>query len=238
MIEAEALVATTGLWPSKAPSQRTIVAASGILRSWAGKLSSFLDGRHARFNWPPPPEPSKLQDDILSIPDQEEIAGWFENMLDPQLAIEYVTVITRGREYLAAQWPHVQMEGIVAEVLPPSKDQLDRMWALTRTLDDPDSIFEDMQAYALTSSQAEAFRKVYPELAGMADRIAEDQIIRKISKNERIQWTVESQIRTFKLMPQLVPIAVTQPKNSEQPKPPETTIDFEKYKTPAEKRRL
>lgn len=238
MIAAEALVAITGLWPTSAPSRSTVLAASNIVKSWSRKFSTFLDGKVGKFKWKQPPDAESLHNDILEEMDSEKIAGWFTNMLDAELAIEYVAVIKRGREYLANIWPKLKIQGIVAKALPPSRDQLDSVWTIARTLDDLDVIFDDLNAHCLAKEQVVAFREIYPELSAMSDRMVEDLISGKIAKGDDLSWEVESQIKTLMGLPQIAPIVVQTPKQTEPEPTKEATIDFKQYETPMEKRRL
>jgi hypothetical protein len=238
-LPSEALCACTGLWPRKPPDIRTLQQAEALPARWQSRLRRWLkaDAPTPLTYSPPPEEQATLQDKLLKPLDVEETTTWIASLGEAlELGAAYTMTIKAGREYLAAQWPHVEIPGIVPDALPLSPDEYEEVHTLCRVLDDPDTLLEDLDAYAITMSQVAALKTVYPALHGMLLDMLNQELVECLVKKRPISWEKEDCIRVLRgLAPEAqIPMPV-RPPVEKRAKGKGWEIDYKSTRTPVDK---
>lgn len=208
-LSAESIAAVTGLWPTSAPTRGTLKSAQSIAAGWGSRLSIFVEGKQGKFDWELPPPSEELHKKIVSLPTEDEATEWLTAIGEEvDVGLEYMAVITRGRDYLLSLWPNIQIPGVVVDNYPLSQDDLDAIWSVYRVLNDPDVLISDIESWTLTDAQAAGFRAVFPEISAIIDRAIESVVVDFVSNGMEIPWQVADVIRIWKALPLDAPIAV------------------------------
>lgn len=231
-LAAEALVAVTGIWPRRPPSLDDMLAAEGMLDRWRGRYERLLRGEQRPFKWQPPPRDMEAR--ITTRPPQDEATRWLAELGDPAVGVEYASTIAEAREYLAALLPQETIEGVVPEARPPGRDERDEVWSVARVLDDPETLMDDAESWAVTASQVTAWTAIYRELSVALSAALTNEIVEHVAKGRAISWQVESVIRTLRGVPPEAPLRLPAPVEPKPPAPPAARVDFAATRTPAE----
>jgi hypothetical protein len=235
-LAAEALVAVVGLWPKKPPDVNALMAAEGLAPKWAARVKRWLRAPQQPATYEAPPAQSDLQARILAPVDQTQMTGWLTALGDHDIGTSFVAVIQRGREYLDAQWPKYSLDNVVPDALPLSTDDYGDVWALTRTLDDPGVLLDDLAAWCLLPAQVAAMAAVYPELTTMLREILNQELVDHVTRERPLTWQQEDLIRIVRGLAPEAQIEIPQDSGA-APRAPEKTfeIDFKATRTPSER---
>jgi hypothetical protein len=207
-LRAECLLAVTGLWPTPAhPSANDEIAAMGKLDSYRARLKRWLRAPDAEdyqprpFDAPEPPDEKALQKRILAPIEGDEEVRLLAGLPDLAEAQMYLDLVKAGRAYLDDHWPKVPVPGISADVFPLSTEELYDVWALARVLDDPDVLFDELEAGSLTIPMVDAWRTVYPTMATRLDAIFEALVIERIAAKKSLTWQQSDLFRMLRGVP-------------------------------------
>lgn len=227
-LRAECLLAVTGLWPTAAhPSANDETAALGKLDSYRARLKRWLRAPDAEdyqprpFDAPEPPEEKALQKRILAPIEGDEEVRLLAGLPDLTEAQMYLDLVKKGRAYLDEQWPKIPTPGISADVFPLSTEELYDVWALARVLDDPDVIFDELEAESLTVPMVDAWRTIYPLMAARVDAILDELVIDRIAAKKSLTWQQADLFRMLRGAPLDAVIEIKTEKKPEAPQPPQ-----------------
>jgi len=226
MIQVEKLLATTGIWPSgDHPNANDLLASAGITATWKARIKRWLsasaadDYQPTEFDIPEPPEAEKLQDKILKPIEGEEDARLLSSFGDPVIASEYLELVQRARAYIDGKWPKIDVPGSLGDVFPPSTEELYDIWAITRVLDDPEVLLEELEMQSVTIPMIEAWRAIYPEFS--AEVLGDFALLmnERHAAKKMITWQQLDLFRMFAgvALSEPVKIEVAKPKKTEQP---------------------
>jgi hypothetical protein len=227
-LPAEALAAVTGLWPGpSSPTENDRLAAYGLLDRWRGRLARWM--RQADepepFDWQEPPEAKALQKKIVAPIDEPETTRIIAHVGDHDLGREYIAILEAGRNYLDAHWRKVPVPGLGSEVFDLSVEDLATVWNLTRVLDGPDTLLDEISSYSVTVDMIDAFHTVYPELASAVGDMLDDLLIDHMSRKKALTCQQEDIFRMVRGIPRNEPVKVEEqkPKDAQQPQPGKPT---------------
>lgn len=216
-LSAETLLAVTGLWPKgDHPNAADELASAGIVETYGNRLKRWLrrydadDYKPREFDCPEPPSEEALQKRILDPMDEEESARLRSGLHNLAEADAYVALVQRGRTYLDSKWPKVPVPGITADVFPLSQEELYDVHALVRVLDNPDVLFDEMEAESLTIPMVDAWREVYPSMAAEVDRIFDKLVIDRLAARKSLTWQQTDLYRMLRGIPLDATIEVKQ----------------------------
>lgn len=209
-LNAECLLAITGLWPGPShPSANDELAALGLIPSYRARLKRWLraadadDYQPREFESTEPPEEKALQKKILRPIEHggEEHVRLLAGLPDMAAGEEYVALVTKARDYLDSKWPKIPVPGISADVFPLSTEELYDVWALTRVLDNPDVLFDEVEAESLTIPMVDAWRTIYPTVAAEVDRVLEELVIERLAEKKSLTWQQADLFRMLRGLP-------------------------------------
>lgn len=245
-LAAETLVAITGIFPSRGPNELEAKAADA--RNYSNRIrrriTKFLEAKDGPelLKWSPPPSQKSLWQQLHEQVDIAEVGRWFARWEgDPAVGVEYMAVVSAARERIKQAWPQFQDTSLGLHHFELSEDEYGDVWHLCRTLNDPETIFDDMDSLVLLPVQVEAVSAIYPQLyqqiVGMTMLLLQpyaqvgDEPAPKNLLAER-----EEQIRTLVQAPFDAPLtAQEEPKAQAQPKSqPEPKQDDSSTETPSE----
>lgn len=223
MLETEKLMAITGIFPKgEHPSPTDEMAIPALADRWKSRAKRWLsapdkDGYEVRpFTAPEPPTEKALQDKILKPiegDEEERIRGAFS---DPLMASEYLAGIQQARDYLDSKWPKNPIPGTVAQVFPLSTAELEDVWLLTRVLDDPEIIFDELEAESLTVPMVSAWKTCYPLLSVETLVMIDGLIIERAASKKYLTWQQQDLLHMLKGEPLDAPLAIAPDKPQAQ----------------------
>ena len=164
-LEADCLLAVAGLTPGAftAAQRRQAMALPELFRAralawWTADRKPFVEVKS--------PDLDKLFDAITTDVPRVALESWMRaGGDDPDYVLDLQIGITRARQYLVAQWPRITLQTYAGpRLMPLAIDDEAEVVSLWAVLDEPTRILDEMDAGTLTSSQANAFRNVYPAL--------------------------------------------------------------------------
>jgi len=217
MLAVETLMAVTGIFPAgQHPSENDLLAAQGLAQRWESRIRRWLsstdsdDYQPRMFEAPEPPaEQEKLQDKILKPiegDEQARILSAFSS--DPEGAYAYLDAIKNARAYLDSKWAKISVPGAVDEVFPLSPQEYEDLWSLVRIVDDPDVLFDELEAESLSIPMIEAWRACYPELSAEVMGIVGKVVIERRAKKKRPTWQQQDLIHMLAGQPLEAPIVI------------------------------
>jgi hypothetical protein len=163
-LDAECLVAVTGLFPEDKPSREQRSLARKFPKRLADRVRAFLDSeKRAKYQAPKlPKNQTKLHDKITEQVDLDQIAEWFTD--EPDLGLAYAMVMQAGRDKVVAAWPVFPDPSLGVHNFDLGVDELLNVLQELKTLDSVESLFDDLDAFVLLPSQVATFAANYPEL--------------------------------------------------------------------------
>lgn len=237
-LAAEALIAATGIWPTKAPDLNDLYAAEAIPDRWRTRARMWMLGKKYPVSWQDPPEKQSTLWDKLTRPlDEDEVAGWLDALGDPSVGTLYAEGIRRCREYVVGQWPKITIGAIVPETLPLSPDDYAQVWNLTRQANNPDVYVENLDSWSVLSPDTELMRECFPELTTMLGALWTFELVEHVAKKRSLMWQQEDVIRIMRgLGPeqQIQIPGLPEEKPPEQQKPGDFKIDFKATRVASE----
>jgi hypothetical protein len=218
---SEGLVAMTGIFPTHGPSELAVRGAATYQERIRRRLVRFLGAEQAeKIKWERPPVQADLWRDLNEEIDIEEMARWLDG-LPMEIAAMYPTVISNARAYIKRAWPIYPEQTLGASVYELAQDEYGDVWQLARTLNDFETIFDDMDALVLLPSQVDAVAEVYPDLyeettaAAMSLLKPYTSISGIAPAKKSLSYQREEQLRTLLRLPMDAPFIQPQ---EEQPK--------------------
>lgn len=235
-VATDLIVASTGLWPKKPPTAADVRPSATLPKLWESDLKKFVAGDVQPFEWTTPPNSTALHDMIVQVPSVDQAAEWMAAIgEDPQVGVDYVATIVRGRDYLLSIWPNLPIEGIVVDSYPLSVDDLGAVWSVVRALDDPNIMVDEICARAVTKAQAAGFRQVFPGLSLEIDRMIDAAIIDYVVGGKQLAWQVVDVIKMWRGIPLAKPLVINKPADDEKPSEAKSSIDTKDMKLPTER---
>lgn len=163
-LDAECLVAVTGLFPESKPSREQYSLSRKFPERLASRVRAFLAAeKPEKYKAPSiPKNQTKLHDKIATLVDLNQIAEWFVD--EPDLGLAYAMVMQAARDKVVAAWPVFPDPSLGVHNFDLGVDELLDVLQELRTLDSVESLFDDMDALVLLPSQVASFAATYPEL--------------------------------------------------------------------------
>ena len=221
-LRVESLLSITGLWPvGDHPNANDELAAMGLLDTYRARLKRWLrapdaeDYKPRQFEAPDPPAEKALQKRILAPIEGDEQIRMLAGLPDPAEAQAYLDLAKRARAYLDEHWPKIPVPGITYDVFPLSTEELYDVWALTRVLDNPDVLFDELEAQSLTIPIVDAWRTVYPTIAVEVDKMLDKLVIERVAAKKSLTW---QQVDLFRML-RGVPLDAVIEIKQDKPKP-------------------
>jgi hypothetical protein len=207
-ISAESLLAVTGIFPTdKHPTVNDIIASNVLLETWRAKLKRWLyaplkdDYQVKEFEFIEPPKEEALEKKLLyPIPEETSVA-WIQAIGDMEIATDYLLLIKRAREYLYEQWPKLPEPGVAVGVFPLSDEELCDVWEMVRIVDNPENLFDEINAQSISIPQIEAWRSCYQELSTEFDKILDELVIDFTAKGNELTWQQQDIFRMLRGVP-------------------------------------
>ena len=228
-LPSDCLLATTGIFPAGITPQDHERAAA-IPPKWEKRLHAWVkaDEQKAFVYVPPKADLEKLFVKLATPPNQLELQETIEGLgvADIEMVADYAgpaSGLTRARDYIVNAWPKFTIPGPTGpKILPLSDDDAAEMWSLIQVLDDPSRLLDEIDAFTLTASQAEAFRTCYPDLYAFADQAIRGEMITQQARHPEFAftWERESVLNTLRGLPPEEPLV-------QPPPPPKPKADFE-----------
>lgn len=219
-LAAQALVAVTGIFPSRPPSVGDMRAAVGMPARWRGRISRWLGSdKPEKWEYDPPPDMERLLKKLSEPIDNDDIEAWMMAIGEAEIGSEYVATIKRAKELLISLWPRMEDTGLKAQNYPLSKDEAERIWSIVLVIDDADALFDDFASNALTAEQVAAWRQIFTGLALEVDDILADAVIAQVVRKKELSWRHEDGVRLLRGLPMTASVRVEAPAPGEAPKP-------------------
>jgi hypothetical protein len=173
-LEAECLVAFTGIFPTRAPSELEIRGAANYIARVRRRLAAFLDGDEvAPLMWTRPPAQVDLWGDLNKPFDDDELSEWFAGWQgDPATHVNYPAILQSARDRVKAAWPIYPDPSLGLHNFELAPDEYGEVWHLCRTLNDPETMFDDLDSLVLLPVQVDAIAAVYPALYAKIQSLA------------------------------------------------------------------
>lgn len=245
-LSAQRLIAVTGIFPTEPPSEIDLAAAAKLPEKLAGRIRRFLRATEpAEMKWREPPEQEKLHAKLTAQLSPLAIGEWFPS--NAALAMDYAQAIENARGHIIAKWPIYPDPSLGVRNYELAPDDYGAVWQLTETLDDIETLFDDLDAFMLLPDQVDAVAFCYPALYKMIKDLVTLELARgyidEPGKPRKHELSVEREdaIRTLmQLEPQAV-LAIDQtPQGQQQQQQPrkDTAIQNEEQlkdlRTPSE----
>lgn len=222
-LDAECLVAMTGIFPTRPPTEIELVGARNYLARIRRRLSAFLEAKKAEpIKWSRPPSQKKLKEDIFKPFDQDDIAEWTAG-LSVGAALYYPIVLQSAHDYLKAKWPKFEDTSMGLHDYDLSPDEFGDIWHLARMLNDFETVFDDLDSLVLLPEQVEAIAKCFPSLLAKTNEILGSLLLPYIEiqggvkKQKHLLAEREEQIRVLLQIPQDAPVEIQQQKEPAKP---------------------
>ena len=244
-LPSESLVAMTGIFPTHAPSELAVRGAEAYPTRIRRRLAAFLEADAPEpMKWERPPVQGDLWRDLTELLDPQKIHEWMTDVPLEMMA-GYATIIQQARDRIKSAWPLYPDTSLGVQMTELAQDEYGDVWHLCRTLDDPETMFDDMDAMLLLPSQVEAFAAVYPDLyettRNLAMLLLQPYVQIDPTKKPRktLRWDREEQIRTLLQVPLDAPIETAegaqQPAQAAKAKPDKSEeIETDDAQTPSE----
>ena len=209
---AECLVAVTGIFPTSAPTAAQMHLAGKFVDKLAARVKAFLDS-----DKPEPFKPKKLPDQkelrakLTTDLDPDQLGEWLAEV-PPEVAAPYTLTIQAARAKVNAAWPTYPDTSLGLHDFDLAPDELMDVCLLLRTLDNIESVFDNMDARLLLPEQVQAIVEIYPDLAMAVQSAAYDalapfmEIAGFVEKKKSLSPIKEEQIRILMQLPTDVPI--------------------------------
>lgn len=221
-LPAERLVAMMGIFPARAPSELTIRGAESYPARIRRRLAAFLAAEKAEpLKWERPPAQQDLWKDLVAPLDLDKLTAWTEG-IPVEMVAGYTSIIQTARDRIKAAWPLYPDTSLGLHMTELAPDEYGDVWHLCRTLDDPETMLDDLDALVLLPSQVEAFAAVYPDLyettRNLVMLLLQPYVqIEGVTKSRKaLHWDREEQIRTLLQIPLDAPIETAEGAQQQQ----------------------
>lgn len=202
---AESLVAMTGIFPTRAPSEIEIRGATNYQGRIKRRIARFLAAEKIEpIKWKRPPSQDSLWASIVAPVDPQEFAAWgLEADLDVAVAVAYPTIVQSARDFVRKLWPLYQDTALGLRTFDLATDELYDVWHIVRTLDVFESIFDDLDSMLLLPEQVETIKAIFPTLyesvraLTVAQLAPYTEVQGAVEKTKDLPAEKESQIRVL-----------------------------------------
>jgi len=199
----EHLAAMTGIFPSRAPTDIELRGAQNYAARIRRRIARFLDSEEVEtLKWQRPPSQESLWEKVATPVDPAEFLAWSkESDIDPSTGILWPSVVQAARDYIKARWPIYPDTSLGLHTHELALDEYLDVWHLVRTLNDPETIFDDLDSLILLPEQVEAVKAVYPGIYQSIQALALAQlkpfieIEGAVEKRKTLMGERESQLR-------------------------------------------
>lgn len=198
MLTAEMLLTVTGIFPTKGhPDEQDLLAVEGLTKRWESRARRWLgqyddDERKPReFEAPDPPDAKKLQDKLLDHMSGKRDVDLMGGIEDLEMQAAYLDALKAACRYIDGKWPKIPVPGSVAEVFPLSAEELDDVYALVRIADNPEVLWDELEAESLSVPMIECWRNCFPEWSAEVLTMIERLVIERIGSKKELAWQQE-----------------------------------------------
>jgi hypothetical protein len=163
---AESLVAMTGIFPTREPSEIEIRGAKNYTSRIRRRLARFLESTEVEpIKWHRPPSQDSLWESIVTPVDPQEFTAWgISADLDVAVAVAYPAIIQAARDHIKTLWPLWQDTSLGLRTHELSTDEYFDVWHIVRTLNAPEAALDDLDSMLLLPEQMAAIKAVFPTL--------------------------------------------------------------------------
>lgn len=244
-LAAQRLIAVTGIFPTRAPSEIELASADKVLERFAARIRRFLRASEpADMKWREPPGQKHLHEKITAQLDPMDVGEWFA--ADPTMALIYSKTIEDARGFLLAKWPAYPDPRLGVNNYELGPDEYAAVWQLCETLDRPEALFDDLDSLMLLPDQVAAVAFVYPDLYEQINQITAlalaDGYIDAPGEPRRRELSAEREdlIRTLLQLPPEAVLEIPmppqqQPSAQSKTTPTQTEKHRDELRTPAER---
>lgn len=245
-LEAEALLATTGILSPELVTRDDVRAAEGLPGRWADRISHFLDAEEPRpFRPPEPPKDQQaLRRKLQRRLRESEVAAELALFGTSSLVAEYRLLREVARKYALDAWPTASVITLAGpQAAPLALEDWSEVWSITATLDDPDRVLDELDAWSLPPSLVAALAACYPELLAMMQEFAREgrvtRLARSMLRGEEwtMRWETEATLRVLLQMPPDAPLSLPagEPEEQGQETPASPRLRYQLSRTPSER---
>lgn len=225
-LATESLVAMTGIFPSRGPNELEIRGSgANYLNRIRRRLVAFLEAKKVEpLKWSRPPSQKHLWSELVRQVSLDEMDDWFNDWAgDPAVPVEYMAVVSQAREFIKNAWPVYPDNSLGLHTFELAPDEYGDVWHLVRTLNDPETIFDDLDSMVLLPVQVDAIAQIYPALYREICQLTMVQLqpyagIDGALQSKTLPGEREEQIRTLLRVPNDGPINA-QPEQAPQQQP-------------------
>ena len=191
-LPAECLLAVTGIFPGRAPSdtQRQLADPEKFVARLGRRVRAYLESDEPGKYKPPtiPKDQEAYHKKILEPVDLAEVAEWFPREEDAELATHYGLLLQAARTKLTNAWPVFPDPSFGVHNFDLATDELLDVVAVFRTLDGVESLFDDMDANVLLPSQVTDLAEAFPALCAAI----KEETIKELAPHLEIQGHIEA----------------------------------------------
>jgi hypothetical protein len=163
-LPAECLLAVTGLFPSRGPSDTQKRLAARFPKRLAARVRVFLESdKPGKFQPLELPDQKAFHEQLLEKVDPDQ----FEESFLPEeaaLSMQYVMLLQAARDKVVAAWPLYPDTGLGFRNYDLAKDELLDVLHVFQTLDSVESVLDDLDARVLLPDQVALLSQVFPDL--------------------------------------------------------------------------
>jgi hypothetical protein len=244
-LAAQRLVAVTGIFPTRAPSEIELAGSEKLTERIGARVRRFLRASEpADMKWREPPGQKHLHDKLTDQLDPMDVGEWFAT--DPSMAMIYSKTIEDARGFLLAHWPVYPDPRLGVNNYELGPDEYAALWQLCETLDHPETLFDDLDSLMLLPDQVDAVAFVYPDLYQQINEITAlalaDGYIDAPGEPRRHELSAEREdlIRTLLRLPPEAVIEIPVPPQSQpsaqgKTTPTQTAKHRDELRTPADR---
>jgi len=224
-LPAECLLAMTGLFPSRGPSDTQKRLAQRFPKRLVNRVKDFLESdKIAKFKPPEQKDQTSLHEKLLTKVDPDEIGDAFLPE-EATLSAQYVLLMQSARDKVAASWPLYPDSSFGIHNFDLAPDELLNVLQVLQTLDSVESLFDDLDARVLLPDQVTLFSQVYPDLYEVLKNAAMDEIAPyleiqgAVTAKRRLSQLHEEQMRILLQLPADAPIETQEQQPTQQGQP-------------------
>jgi hypothetical protein len=166
-LASETLVAMTGIFPTRGPNELEIRGSGqNYLARVRRRIAAFLASTKIEpMRWTRPPSQKHLWAELVKQTKLEELDDWFDGWQgDPAVHVEYFAVVAKARDFIKNAWPIYPDNSLGLHTFELAPDEYGDVWHLCRTLNYPETIFDDLDSMLLLPEQVKAIAAIYPAL--------------------------------------------------------------------------
>jgi hypothetical protein len=216
-LAAECLAAVTGIYLTGAPSamQLHIAEPSRYLAKLEKRIATFLEAdKPAKFRGEKLPEQRATYEKITDILDPDKLVEWLADV-PHEVALPYTLTVQAARAKVKEAWPVYPDPSLGLHNFELAPDELLDVVQVMRTLDNPESLFDDLDARVLLPAQVDLIAAIYPDLYREICKLCYDatepyvEIPGFVEKKKDLSALKEEQLRVLMKLPTDAPMVAT-----------------------------